>query len=91
MARKYRKRPHVIEAMQWTGDNLAAIRDWAGTDGIYGPTERRADQLTVTAITGDPTPVRIGDWILPEPQAGRFYPCPSNIFEALYEPVQEDE
>jgi len=91
MARKYRKRPHVIEAMQWTGDNLDAIRDWAGTDGIYRPTERRPNQLTVTTIQGDPGPVRIGDWILPEPQAGRFYPCQPDVFEMLYEPVQEDE
>ena len=88
-AQKYKKRPHVIEAMQWTGDNLDAIRDWAGTDGIYRPTERRADQLTITAITGDPAPVRIGDWILPEPQAGRFYPCQPSVFEMLYEPMED--
>ena len=89
MARKYRKRPHVIEAMQWTGDNLAAIRDWAGGDGIYGPTERRPNQLTVTTIQGDPAPVRIGDWILPEPQARRFYPCQVSVFEMLYEPMED--
>jgi hypothetical protein len=88
MARKYRKRPHVIEAMQWTGDNLDAIRDWAGTDGIYGPIER-TDQLTVTKITGDPATVRVGDWILPEPQPGRFSPCPPDIFETLYEPMED--
>jgi len=86
---KYRKRPIVTEAMQWTGDNIAAIRDWAGTDGVYGPTERRADQLTVTAITGDPAPVRVGDWILPEPQPGRFYPCPASVFDQLYEPMED--
>jgi len=88
-AQKYRKRLHVIEAMQWTGDNLAAIRDWAGTDGIYGPTERRPNQLTVTTIQGDPAPVRIGDWVLPEPQAGRFYPCQPSVFEMLYEPMED--
>ncbi len=90
-ARKYRKRPHVIEAMQWTGDNLAAIRDWTGGDGIYGPTERNLDQLTVTKITGDPAPVRVGDWILPEPQPGRFLPCQTSVFETLYEPMEEED
>ena len=90
MARKYKKRPHVIEAMRWTGDNLDAIRAWAGTDGIYRPTERWPNQLTVTTIQGDPAPVRIGDWILPELQPGRFYPCQPDIFEMLYEPMEDE-
>ena len=90
-AQKYKKRPHVIEAMQWTGDNLDAIQDWAGTgtDGIYGPTEQNPAQLTVTTITGDPAPVPVGGWILPEPQAGRFYPCQPSVFEMLYEPMED--
>ncbi len=91
MARKYRKRPHVIEAMQWTGDNLAAIRDWTGGDAVRGPTDRNPDQLTLTTIHGDPAPVSVGDWILPEPQAGRFYPCQTSVFDQLYEPMEEDE
>jgi len=85
---KYRKRPHVIEAMRWTGDNLDAIRDWAGADGIYGPIERTG-QLTVTKITGDPATVHVGDWILPEPQPGRFLPCQPSVFEAIYEPMED--
>ena len=86
---KYRKRPVVTEAMQWTGDNLDAIRNWAGTDAVRGPTEQSPNQLTLTTIHGDPTPVRIGDWILPEPQPGRFYPCQAGVFEQLYELLED--
>ncbi len=86
---KYRKRPHVIEAMQWNGDNLAAIRDWTGGDGIYGPTEKNPDQLILTTIHGEQAIARVGDWVLPEPQAGRFYPCQSGVFDQLYEPMED--
>lgn len=35
--RRYRKLPVVIEALQFTGDNIEALWDWAGADTIYGP------------------------------------------------------
>jgi hypothetical protein len=88
-AQKYRKRPHVIEVMQWTGDNINAIWDWAGADGIYGPTERNPDQLILTTIHGEQAIAHVGDWVLPEPQPGRFYPCQAGVFETLYEPMED--
>lgn len=84
---RYRKKPVVIEAMQWTGDNIEAIWEWGGAGGIYGPTEKNPDQLILTTIHGEEAIARVGDWIIPEPQPDRFYPCKPDIFEATYEPV----
>jgi hypothetical protein len=90
-AQKYRKRPVVIEAMQWTGDNLDAIREWAGTDAVHGSPEDLPDHLVVTTIHGERATARIGDWIIPEPQPGRFFLCQDAVFEAIYEPVTPAE
>jgi hypothetical protein len=84
---KYRKKPVVIEARQWTddlsGDNIVR---WSGCtvkadeDGLFIPTLEgvmRAD---------------LGDFIIRGVQ-GEFYPCKPDIFQATYEPephVSED-
>ena len=83
----FRKKPIEVEAMQWTGDNIAAIWDWGGTAGIYGPTEENPDQLILTTIHGEQAVARVGDWVIREPRADRFYPCKPDIFEATYDPV----
>ena len=42
---QYRKKPVVIEAIRWTGDNINQIWDWAGAADIYGPTENNPTWL----------------------------------------------
>lgn len=83
--KRYRKKPIVIEAMQWTGDNINDIWDWGGTDGIYGPTETNPNRLILTTIHGEKATARVGDWVIAEPTPGRFYPCKPGIFAASYE------
>ncbi len=46
--------------------------------------------LNVRTAHGDIAVVRHGDWIIPEKQPGRFYPCKPDIFAATYEPVDSD-
>ncbi|MCA1671288.1 MAG: hypothetical protein LC799_03470, partial [Actinobacteria bacterium] len=86
---RYPKRSAVVEAMQWTGGNIDAIWAWAGAEGIDGPTEENSDQLILTTIYGDRAIARVEDWVIPEPQPGRFYPCQGDILEAIYEPVED--
>jgi hypothetical protein len=85
----FRKKPAEIRAIQFTGDNIDAIWDAFGTAGIYGPTEMNPDYLILTTIHGDEAPCRPGDWIIPEPQAGRFYPCKPDVFAATYDRIEE--
>ncbi len=97
---KFRKRPVEIEAVQlsWKtwGDvcafvgsvispenparNVDTFTDTCGEVGPY-------IELTVRTIHGEEAIVRHGDWIIPEPQAGRFYPCKPDIFAATYDAV----
>jgi hypothetical protein len=87
---KFRKKPIVIEAIQFTGDNVNEIWDRFGAAGIYGPTETNPDHLILTTTHGDPAPARVGDWVVPDSQPHTFYPIKPDVFEATYEPVGDD-
>ena len=85
---KFRKKPVVIEAHQWTLDEhqRAAIVQWIRDGGHEGVDETgwlRKHSLAIQTLEGtmiaDP-----GDWII-RGVAGEFYPCKPDIFEATYE------
>jgi len=84
---RYRKKPVVVEAMQWTGRNIQELWAWGGAEGIYGPTDEHPDQLRLTTIHGDQAVARVGDWVISEPVPNRYYPCVPNVFAETYEPV----
>lgn len=82
---KFRKRPVVVEAMYYNGDNLGDIKsalsipeEVVGYDAAY-------DQPLIKTLEGDHR-ICDGDWII-KGIAGEFYPCKDAIFEATYEPV----
>jgi hypothetical protein len=90
----FRKKPVVIEAVQWTGENLRQIITF--TDG---PPETRtshtgmmweqyadlvaADGLKIFTLEGKMN-ADVGDWII-KGVKGEFYPCKPDIFAATYE------
>lgn len=88
---EYRKKPVVIEAMQWPGfsvdaDRIEAImkfEDWFLKDGGKG-TYSGSDLLIPTlegVMIASPK-----DWVI-KGVKGEFYPCKPDIFEATYEAV----
>ena len=79
---KYRKKPVVIEAVQWTGDNAGEMADFVPL--TYGVED---DKIVITTLEGFMT-ANVGDWII-KGVAGEFYPCKPDIFEATYEIVEE--
>jgi hypothetical protein len=89
---KYRKKPVVIEAMQWTGTNVLDLWDWAGANNVNGPLpvhdalrpEGKPCQLWVEANKAW-LDLEIGEWILKD--ALGYYPCKDSIFSTTYEPV----
>jgi len=46
--------------------------------------------VRVRTAHGDIAVVRHGDWVIPEREPGRFYPCKPDIFAATYEPVEDE-
>jgi hypothetical protein len=81
---KYRKKPVVIEAFQWTGNNTTQLLKWMFPDIEPDAT---ASKLTTKTLVGD-LHASPGDWII-RGSKGEFYPCKDNIFRETYEPIKE--
>jgi len=84
---KFRKKPVIIEAIQWTGDNLEIIRRFMKPDYPSWGSVGRPDSLVIHTLEGSHY-ADIGDWII-KGIKGEFYPCKPDIFEQTYDPVEE--
>ena len=82
---KYRKKPVVIEAMQWTGDNTEQCLNFMGSNGRFDTIELciKIDTLEGTMAAS------LNDYII-KGVDGEFYPCKQDIFEKTYELVEEE-
>lgn len=89
---KFRKKPVVIEAVQWLGNNQDELLNFVGSDDkIYWSTEQISNcdcssVLIIKTLEGNMTAL-IGDWIIRGIQ-GELYPCKPDIFEKTYEKVE---
>lgn len=79
MVKKYRKKPIVIEAIQFI-DNLDEIESFIG-----GDVEFRDGKLLIITLEG-PLLASPNDFII-KGINGEFYPCKPDIFESTYEEV----
>lgn len=92
--RRFRAKPNEVEAVQWTGDNLAEIWDAFTAGNIYGPTvDWNPGTLIIDTLDGKPEgkiDAVPGDWIIRDAH-GSVYPCKSDVFEATYERVEKPQ
>lgn len=95
MAKKYRKKPVVIEAVQWTGQNVSEIDEftkgtalWASNLVKYCPPSEqyKSTVLEIPTLEGNHR-ASIGDFIV-KGVNGEFYPCKPEIFAKTYEAVE---
>jgi hypothetical protein len=92
MLMKYRKKPIVVSAVQWTGDeeSLNRIKAMGCLDlRLAQDLGNGATALIIPTLEGDHR-ANPGDWIICG-MKGEFYPCKPDIFEATYEPVDGDD
>jgi hypothetical protein len=84
---KYRKKPVVIEAVQYTGDvNTTEIDDMAFCEAYNkGVIKERDSKLIIKTLEGTMI-ANIGDFVI-KGVNGEFYPCKPDIFEKTYEKV----
>ena len=86
---KFRKKPIVIEAIQYIGDNKNEIDQFVGGQlGEYS--ENNSDKildtyLIIPTLEGN-MKADCGDYII-KGVNGEFYPCKPDIFEKTYEKV----
>ena len=84
---KFRKKPVIIEAKQFNGkwtDDATLILDWMKKGGDW---EDSTGELKIHTLEGVMT-ASAGDWII-KGVKGEFYPCKPDIFEALYDRVED--
>lgn len=81
MINKYRKKPVIIEAIQWNGKNLSEIDSFVG-----GSIDIKGTSLVIHTLEGD-MEASINDYII-KGVNGEFYPCKPDVFDKTYERAQ---
>ena len=82
LVKKYKKKPVVISALRFDGENVDDILEWTDGASLY---EANTDELFIVTLEGDML-VGPGDFVI-RGVAGEFYPCKNDIFEKTYEAV----
>ena len=80
---KYRKKPVVIEAMQFDGTDSSV--DWLLPQLMAGDIGRTHNKLFIKTLEGV-MEADFGDWNI-KGIKGEFYPCKPDIFEMTYEKI----
>ena len=79
---KYRKKPIVIEALQYDGCNKKEIYAFATGYAFI----KSSEQLVINTLEGEML-VSINDYVI-KGVNGEFYPCKPDIFDKSYEVVE---
>ncbi len=84
---KYRKKPVVIEAIQWDGtwEDSESILDFC-EGNAYETLPPTGKYLHIKTLEGDHR-VSPKDYVI-KGIKGEFYPCKPDIFEATYDKVE---
>lgn len=90
---EYKKKPVVIEAVQWDGINLQEVKNFVGSNLEYDILDTAWQVgkgvphvfMKIKTLEGNMECSK-GDYII-KGIKGEFYPCKPDIFEATYEKV----
>lgn len=83
MVANYTKKPVTVQAIQWTGNNINEILEFAGNCAMFkvGTIDEGID-LKIVTLEGTHI-ASLGDYII-KGVNGEFYPCKPDIFEKTY-------
>ena len=79
---KFRKKPVVVDAVQFDGGNYQEIMDFVDNRSL---TFTELQTPKIMTLEGEMI-VNNDDWII-RGVRGEFYPCKPDIFEDTYEPI----
>jgi hypothetical protein len=81
---KFRKKPVVIEAEQFAGENWRSILEFIGPEGgHHASPDPDTNYVVIYTLEGNHR-ADIGDWII-KGVKGEFYPIKNDIFLETYE------
>lgn len=84
---KYRKKPVIVEAIQWTGKNTSAVRRFCpGMIKVYDGRKIAYLLLPALGCGHGRQVINKNNWIVKDAK-GKFYPCKPDIFKQTYEKV----
>ena len=85
---KFRKKPVIIEAIRWEGNdlNLEEIAIWCDESWADESQLGKEGNIVIPTLEGR-MEARVGDWII-KGVNGEFYPCKPDIFEKTYDKVE---
>lgn len=83
---KYRKRPIVIEAEQYT-EYGKLVKGMCNSQSCH--TSGNHEPHVHTIHNNQVVNLEVGDFVIPEPDGEHYYPCKANVFHATYEKVEE--
>ena len=96
MVQQFKKKPVVIDAVQWNGENLKEVIDFTG---LHPSAEKwsweqyelvvKEEGLKIFTLEGAMM-ANIGDWII-RGVKGEFCPCKPDIFEQTYSPCADGD
>lgn len=81
---KFRTKPVVKEAVQWTGNNLDELCKFVPEEFRHNKIHQPMGIVTLEGVMT----ISEGDWIV-KGLRGEFYPVKPDIFELTYERVEE--
>lgn len=87
---KYRKKPVIIEAMQFTDEMKDRVYRWASSQQMNIHTdwdENHKPCLIIPTLEGEMR-CSLGDYLI-KGVKGEFYPCKADIFEMTYDKILE--
>ena len=80
MIKSYKKKPVVIEAVQFTGENYKEVEEFVGQ-----PLYISYGVVTIPTLEGIMR-CKPGNYVI-KGVKGEFYPCDKEIFEGTYEEI----
>jgi hypothetical protein len=84
MPSKYIKKPVVVEAVQWTGNNRGEIFKFVGSMCYFSVHKGNTPELLhIKTLEGEML-ASIGDYII-KGIKDEFYPCKPDIFKLTYD------
>ena len=83
---KYRKKPVVIDAVEWDGKSGTIFSLAPFENATKSPEVKEDGTLDITTLEGVMT-AEVGDFVI-KGVSGEIYPCKPDIFEQTYESAE---
>ena len=85
---KFVKKPVIIEAIQYNGENIGSIEDFVGKKLSTVMASDVDVKLIIPTLEGDMNASK-DDWVI-KGVKGEFYPCKPDIFKQSYNMIKEN-